>query len=151
VAISFERGPEATRSIAPSRRAQPSMAQLLLDCLGDQPNEEEPEHRADEDGGQEAASRTERIATEITTGRWRSLASIARKALNDPGPGLFCLARPSWIRFHTSMISLFGNRGSIPWRALTAFNTTITLVNDGAILLTAFGRCAESAHGQFPI
>jgi hypothetical protein len=103
-----------------------------VDCFGDHRNEDEPEW----------------IVAEITTGRWHSLASVPRKALKDEGPALLYLVRP--FRIGVSYLDDLpcGNRGSIPWRALIDFNTTIALVNDGALLLTGFGRCAESAHGQ---
>ena len=108
----------------------------------DHPSEAKPEHGADEEGKQKASNCAERIVPGIAAGCRHSVASA-----------------PCRGRFHTSMtsprklvwfLSVTGQGNQVlQWRALIDFNATIALVNDLALSLIAFGRCAESAHVTF--
>jgi hypothetical protein len=49
---------------------------LLVKGVRDQPDDEEPQHGADEQGNQEAPSRAERVVPGITTGRSHSLSGV---------------------------------------------------------------------------
>jgi hypothetical protein len=130
-----------------------------VESFSERPSEGKPKHDANEKGGQKASNCAERIVPGIMADCY-SAAGVPRQARENKGRALFYLVRAFWIRSrsHISMTSrseigvdLVNDDKAIPWRALIYFNATIALVNDGALSLIAFGRCAESAHDRIPV
>ena len=57
----------------------------------------EPEHSADEEGGQKTSNRPERTVPGITAAGGRSVGGVPRKAHENEGLVLFYLVRRFWI------------------------------------------------------